>query len=204
MWKKDESSPQSPETQPDTAPRPERTPRSAPAGHRATIGRSIRIKGDVTGDEDLVIDGRIDGSVDLKEHAVTVGPEGQVKASIVARVITVEGQVEGDLTAEEQIHLKATARVKGDIAAARVALDDGARFLGGVDMGEVARKDRSAGRADSTASASSNSKSSSSAASSAGSSSKSSAGSNAGSSSSAGSDASASPGSVPKATSQTS
>ena len=102
----------------------------------ATIGRSITINGEVTGDEDLLIQGKVEGSIELKQQSITVGQEGRVTASITGRVIVVEGQVEGDLKAEEQAVLKATAKVQGDIAAPRVVLEDGATFSGGVDMGE--------------------------------------------------------------------
>jgi cytoskeletal protein CcmA (bactofilin family) len=136
MWKKDEI------PEPVAAPRPQaaqgfqQVPLKA-SGERATIGRSITINGEVKGDEDLLIQGRVDGSVTLKQHAVTVGPEGEVKADIGARVITVEGTVEGNLSAQEQVILRGSARVQGNITAPRVVLEDGARFRGGVDMGET-------------------------------------------------------------------
>jgi cytoskeletal protein CcmA (bactofilin family) len=103
---------------------------------RATIGRSITIHGEVTGDEDLLIQGRVDGSVDLKQQSITVGQDGRVNAAITGRIIVVEGQVEGDLKAEEQVVLKASAKVQGDIVSPRVVLEDGAVFSGGVDMGK--------------------------------------------------------------------
>lgn len=137
MWKKDET------PEPMATPRPqaalgfEQAPPVKVSGERATIGRSITIKGEVNGDEDLLIQGRVDGSVTLKQHAVTVGPEGEVKADIGARVITVEGTVEGNLSAQEQVILRGSARVQGNITAPRVVLEDGARFRGGVDMGET-------------------------------------------------------------------
>lgn len=138
MWKKDSVSTDAPDTSaPHAAARPERSAAPRGSGERATIGRSIAIKGEVTGDEDLVIQGRIDGSVNLKQHAVTVGPEGEVKASIVGRIVTIEGHVEGNLTAEEQVVLRSSSRVQGDITAPRVVLEDGARFRGGVDMGQA-------------------------------------------------------------------
>jgi cytoskeletal protein CcmA (bactofilin family) len=127
----------------DPAPAPERpasVSHSYSSSERATIGRSITIRGEVTGDEDLLIQGRVDGSVDLKQHSVTVGREGEVKANITARVVTVEGKVEGNLSADEQVILRASATVQGDITAPRVVLEDGARFRGGVDMGEAAKK----------------------------------------------------------------
>jgi cytoskeletal protein CcmA (bactofilin family) len=145
MWKKDDMPAQ------DAAPRAPQTPRtdradSPPApGERAAIGRSITIKGEVTGDEDLLIQGRVDGSVDLKQHSVTVGPEGEVKANIRARIVTVEGKVEGNIGADEQIILRSAARVVGDIAAPRIVLEDGAQFRGGVDMGDGAADKRRSG-----------------------------------------------------------
>jgi cytoskeletal protein CcmA (bactofilin family) len=133
MWKKEDQPPAPTNT--ESAPRVE-APRAAPIRReRATIGPSISIRGDVTGDEDLVIEGRVDGSVVLDAHAVTVGGEGRVRASITGRVITVEGHVEGDLTAQEQIVLRGTAQVQGDVKAPRVVLEDGASFRGLVDMG---------------------------------------------------------------------
>ena len=137
MWKKDEAPEPMAQRRPEVEPAVEQfAPRKA-TGERATIGRSITIKGEVNGDEDLLIQGRIDGSVNLKQHAVTVGPEGEVKADIGARIITVEGTVEGNLTAQEQVVLRGSARVQGNIHAPRVVLEDGARFRGGVDMGEA-------------------------------------------------------------------
>ena len=156
MWKKDEATPIEP--RPEVVPSYERTAPVRASSDRATIGRSITIKGEVKGDEDLLIQGKIDGSVTLKEHAVTVGPEGEVKADIAARVITVEGKVEGNLSAQEQVILRNSARVQGNISAPRVVLEDGARFRGGVDMGEAAgavtavQSDRADGRSTHTSS----------------------------------------------------
>jgi cytoskeletal protein CcmA (bactofilin family) len=115
---------------------------SRPVGGPAMIGRSIAIKGEVTGDEDMVIQGRVEGSVDLKQHSVTVGPEGEVKANIIARTVTVEGRVVGNLSGEEQVVLRASARVEGDIVAPRVVLEDGTLFRGSVEMGEAAHRGR--------------------------------------------------------------
>ncbi len=156
MFKKPEVPTHTPASQPEMSSpydRPTPTAPAAPAAPaasmatRATIGRSITIRGEVSGDEDLLIQGRVDGSVDLKQHAVTVGPEGEVKASITARLVTVEGSVEGDLRAEEQIILRSSARVQGDLTAPRVVLEDGARFRGGVDMGEDDDRGRPSGNA---------------------------------------------------------
>jgi cytoskeletal protein CcmA (bactofilin family) len=134
MWKKEEGQDAPPTA--DSASR-QAAPRMTSGNGRATIGPSISIRGDVTGSEDLLIQGRIDGSVDLGSHSVAVGSEGRVNANISGRVITIEGHVEGDLAAQEQIVLRGTARVLGDIKAPRVVLEDGATFRGLVDMGAL-------------------------------------------------------------------
>lgn len=106
------------------------------SGRQAIIGESITIEGELAGSEDLTIQGNVQGSVNLDDHAVTVGPDGKVEADIVARVITVEGHVVGDLDADDQIVLRGSARVEGDLSAPRVNLEDGSYFRGAVDMGE--------------------------------------------------------------------
>lgn len=147
MWKKDERQDESVPQRPATTAPPAPSPGPAPAApsvsasprasaEHAIIGRSITIRGDVTGDEDLVIQGRVEGSVDLEQHSVTVGRDGEVIASIVGRVVTIEGRVEGNVSGGEQVTLRTSATVKGDIRAPRVVLENGARFRGLVDMGE--------------------------------------------------------------------
>lgn len=147
MWKKGDAMPEPESTTPEPMARRDAPRAQGGAPQRATIGRSISIKGEVTGDEDLLIQGTIDGSVDLKQHSITVGPEGEVNADITGRVVTVEGTVEGNLTGHEQVILKSTAKVKGDIKAPRVILEDGASFRGGVDMGESSRGGKAPERA---------------------------------------------------------
>ena len=140
MWKKDEAEKVSPEPRPTSSPPPrsqvEESRKPASPVEPATIGRSIRIQGDVSGDEDLLIQGTIEGNVSLGDHAVTIGPDGDVRAHVRARIVTVLGQVQGDLTADEQVILEASSRVQGDISAPRVVLQDGARFRGRIDMGD--------------------------------------------------------------------
>lgn len=140
MWRREPQEDFQPVVTPEPARLVERAPAERIGRERAAIGRSITIRGEVTGDEDLLIQGRVDGSVSLAEHVVTVGPEGVVVGDISARVVVVEGTVDGNLTAQEQVTLQGTARVEGDIAAPRVRLEDGAYFRGGVDMGDP--KDR--------------------------------------------------------------
>jgi cytoskeletal protein CcmA (bactofilin family) len=150
VWKKEDAGPVQPSVAPMSSPEAPRTPAVRSAGH-ATIGPSIVIKGEVSGDEDLLIQGQLDGSVALGLNSVTVGDGGRVKADITGRVITIEGHVEGNLEAKEQIILRGTATVQGDIKAPRVVLEDGASFRGLVDMGvrggNVTESRRSEGRA---------------------------------------------------------
>ena len=100
----------------------------------ATIGPSIQISGDVTGNEDLRIDGRVEGTVSLSDNALTVGKEGQINATVNARAIFVEGKVEGDLKSEVQVVVHGSGNVRGNIAAPRVTLEDGCKFKGSIDM----------------------------------------------------------------------
>ena len=103
-------------------------------GERAIIGPSITIKGDVTGEEDLLIQGRVEGKVDLAQHNITVGANGRIKANIFGRSVTVEGEVDGDLHAEEQIAIRKSGRVRGNVSAPRVTIEDGAMFKGSIEM----------------------------------------------------------------------
>ena len=114
---------------------PAPTPRATPgSGERAVLSPSIVLRGEVTGDEDLLVEGRIEGKIHLKQNSVTVGAKGRVAAEIHARAIHIEGEVDGNLTAEEQVVLRKSSRVRGDIVAPRVTIEDGARFRGAIDM----------------------------------------------------------------------
>jgi len=104
----------------------------------AVIGRSIQIQGDVKGDEDLVIEGKVSGTVELRNNSLTIGPEGTLRADVYARAITVEGTTDGDLFASERISIMASAHVRGNLLAPSIALEDGARFKGSVEMDQQA------------------------------------------------------------------
>jgi cytoskeletal protein CcmA (bactofilin family) len=121
------------------------TPSTGPVERRdaAAVGASITIVGDVTGDEDLTILGHVEGKVDLPQHVVTVGQSGRVKADIRARVISVAGEVRGNLVAAEQILIRKTATMLGNLTAPRVGLEDGCSFRGSVEMESVPDKSRS-------------------------------------------------------------
>ena len=98
------------------------------------IGPSITIKGTIQGAENLVIEGRVEGSVDLPDNDLTVGESGQVSADLNAKVVNVQGQVEGDITGKEKVVVAKSGRVRGNIVAPRVTLEDGAKFKGSIDM----------------------------------------------------------------------
>ncbi len=99
----------------------------------ATIGPSIQISGDVTGNEDVRIEGRVEGTVSLSDNILTVGKEGQIKATVSARTIFVEGKVEGDLNGDEQVVVHSTGSVRGNVVAPSVTLEDGCKFKGSID-----------------------------------------------------------------------
>ena len=98
------------------------------------IGASIRIKGDVTGDEDLIIQGHVDGTINLKGHNVTISKSAKVKANIEANQIIVEGELAGDMNGDEKVIIRETGNVYGNIIAPRVNLEDGAMFKGSIEM----------------------------------------------------------------------
>lgn len=112
------------------APAPDFQPRTS----TAKIGQSLFIKGEVTGSEDLTVEGRVEGKIDLVDHNLTIGPNGRVKAHIHAKNITIVGEVVGDVAADEKVDLTDTANLVGDIRAPRIAVSDGAKFKGSVDM----------------------------------------------------------------------
>lgn len=132
VWKRTEN-----ESQEATAYSP-RPPADATATggrkERAVIGSTISVQGDVTGEEDLTILGRIQGTVDVKGNSVTIGQSGRVKADVHAATIIVEGEVEGNLFGGDQIILKSSGHVRGNLTAPRVALEDGGQFKGAIDM----------------------------------------------------------------------
>ena len=128
MWKKKE----------DEHPKPE----SPPLGkspmeqlkERTIIGPSISIKGTLSGKEDLIIQGRVEGKIDLKKNNITVGKSGRIKGDIYGKVISIEGEVQGNLFGEERIVLRQSGKVRGDMSAPRINLEEGATFKGKIDM----------------------------------------------------------------------
>ena len=147
MWNKrreDEFTPKAAPAQP-VAPEPqkEKTPLSTapirtaelePTRGAASIGKSVTIKGQIFSREDLIVDGEIEGAIELNEHRLTVGPNGRVRAGIKAREIVVLGTIDGNVEALDKIDIRKDAKLVGDIKTARIIIEDGAYFKGSIDI----------------------------------------------------------------------
>lgn len=100
----------------------------------AHIGKSVMVKGQLSGSEDLYFDGEAEGSIDLHEHALTIGPNGRIRATLVAKEIIVHGRVEGNVCASERVELKRSCTLIGDVCTKRIVIEDGAFFKGAIDI----------------------------------------------------------------------
>ncbi|MEZ5364659.1 MAG: polymer-forming cytoskeletal protein [Bryobacterales bacterium] len=110
------------------------------------IGKSLKVKGAISGHEDLYVDGEIEGTIELEENSLTVGPNGNVNADVKAREITVLGRLNGTVRAGERIEIRKTGSLEGDIATTRIVIEDGAIFRGSIDIvkpGEATNAKRS-------------------------------------------------------------
>ena len=107
---------------------------------QATIGRSIVIKGEVSGAETLYVDGRIEGTINMPESRVTVGRNGVIVASVAAREVVVMGKIEGDLIVGDRVDIRSDGSVTGDIHAQRLTIEEGAYLKGGIDLGKPGEK----------------------------------------------------------------
>jgi cytoskeletal protein CcmA (bactofilin family) len=106
----------------------------------AHLGRSVMVKGELSGSEDLFIDGTVEGTIELRGNRLTIGPHGLVKANVNAKDVTVQGKLEGNIQASERAELKKTAVAVGDIVTQRVSIEEGAYFKGKVDVQREASK----------------------------------------------------------------
>ncbi len=151
MWKPTNTASPVPTSSPEPqrsyappAPEPQSTPRpSTPAintQEQATLGKSLVIKGEVTGSESLYIDGRVEGSINLPGNRVTVGRNGVVSANISAREVVVLGKVRGNLTASDRVDIRGEGSLTGDVVAQRISIEDGAYFKGGIDIRKPGQK----------------------------------------------------------------
>jgi cytoskeletal protein CcmA (bactofilin family) len=148
MWKRDEAvkptggqpaTPATPSTPTQTAnvqaapqavePRRQQIERDV-----VNIGKSVVIKGELNGSEDLTIEGHVEGKIELKDHVLTIGPNGKIKAQVFAKSVIVLGEVHGNVTASEKVDIRDNGSVDGDIISPRVAIAEGAHFRGSVDM----------------------------------------------------------------------
>jgi cytoskeletal protein CcmA (bactofilin family) len=98
------------------------------------IGKSVIIKGDLSGSEDLTIEGQVEGKIELRQNILTIGPNGKIKAAVFAKAVVVQGEVQGDITATERVDIRDAGSVDGDLSAPRIAIADGAHFRGSIDM----------------------------------------------------------------------
>ena len=98
------------------------------------IGKSVIIKGELSGSEDLTIEGQVEGKIELKQNVLTIGPNGKIKAQISAKAVVVQGEVTGNISATERVDIRDAGSVDGDLSAPRVAIADGAHFRGSIDM----------------------------------------------------------------------
>ena len=112
------------------------------------IGKSVIIKGELTGSEDLTIEGHVEGKIELRQNVLTIGPNGRIKAQVFAKSVVILGEVTGNVTASEKVDLRDNGSVDGDIAAPRVAIAEGAHFRGSIDMQRAGVKSGEGAKAD--------------------------------------------------------
>jgi cytoskeletal protein CcmA (bactofilin family) len=141
MWKRDEAV----RPAPAAAPAPSQqaaeaaTPRADDRRHQAerdvvNIGKSVVIKGELNGSEDLTIEGQVEGKIELRQNVLTIGPNGKIKAQVFAKSVVVLGEVTGNITATEKVDIRDNGSVDGDLVSPRVAIAEGAHFRGSIDM----------------------------------------------------------------------
>ncbi len=144
MWKRDESvkptsqpaapaAPVTPTTHQASVPVPQPESRRMDRD-MVHIGKSVIIKGELAGSEDLTIEGHVEGKIELKDHVLTIGPNGKIKAQVFAKAVIVLGEVNGNVSATEKVDIRDGGSVDGDIISPRVAIAEGAHFRGSVDM----------------------------------------------------------------------
>jgi cytoskeletal protein CcmA (bactofilin family) len=158
MWKRDEAAKPGGQSQPSSAPAPV-TPAAPPVAAAAArpqpitsvdtprglektvnIGKSVIIKGELNGSEDLTIEGQVEGKIELRQNVLTIGPNGKIKAQVFAKSVIILGEVTGNVTATEKVDIRDNGSVDGDITAPRVAIAEGAHFRGSIDMQRAGAK----------------------------------------------------------------
>jgi cytoskeletal protein CcmA (bactofilin family) len=146
MWKRDEGvrPPPGPPATPTGAQPPAQSPFESPAAPNkplaqqmrdiVNIGKSVVIKGELSGSEDLTIEGQVEGKIELRQNVLTIGPNGKIKAQVFAKAVIVLGEVVGNVTASEKVDIRDNGSVDGDLVSPRVAIAEGAHFRGSIDM----------------------------------------------------------------------
>lgn len=154
MWNRDQA--------PKAEPMPQQPTYSAPSNHSASlpgeerrvvawVGKSVVFRGDLISSEDMTIDGRIEGSIEVRNHHLTIGPNASIEADVAARLVTVFGKVSGTLTAEERVEIRHGATVEADLTCQTLAIQEGAYFCGKVAMtGRQTKTDKDAQEAETT------------------------------------------------------
>lgn len=158
MWKRDEPAKPAP---PPAAPNPTVTPsqetavRPSAADHHSrlerstvNIGKSVIIKGELSGSEDLTIEGQVEGKIELRQNVLTIGANGKIKAQVFAKAVIILGEVIGNVTATEKVDIRDNGSVDGDITSPRVAIAEGAHFRGSIDMQRGGAKSEKAEKAE--------------------------------------------------------
>jgi cytoskeletal protein CcmA (bactofilin family) len=153
MWKRDEApkpaggSPQPPASSQPVSQQHAEAVRPQPIASVArglekavNIGKSVIIKGELNGSEDLTIEGQVEGKIELRQNVLTIGPNGKIKAQVFAKSVIILGEVTGNVTATDKVDIRDNGSVDGDIAAPRVAIAEGAHFRGSIDMQRTGAK----------------------------------------------------------------
>ncbi len=116
------------------APEPAKLNEVSRGSVAAHIGKSVMIRGELSGSEDLYLDGEVEGTIGLNQHSLVIGPNARIRANISARELIVHGRVEGNITGAERVELKKSCTLNGDISTQRIAIEDGAFFKGSIDL----------------------------------------------------------------------
>lgn len=128
-------------------------PTASSSSKSAVLGATIKVKGDISGEENLLIEGQVEGSVSLASHELTIGKTGKLNANLTAKTIRIDGEVDGDITGKEKVMVTSTSQIKGNIVTPKMTLEEGARFKGTIDI-DPAHANSSASPSSSTASSS--------------------------------------------------
>ncbi len=113
---------------------PFKTPEPESTRGQASIGKAVKINGQIYSKEDLYVDGDVEGTIELQEHRLTIGPNGKVHSSVKAREVVVLGNIQGNVDASDKLEIRKDARLVGDIKTARIIIEDGAYFKGSIDI----------------------------------------------------------------------